>query len=112
MDLELGGKTALVTGASRGIGRAIALGLAKEGARVALCARNPTPGYLPGGIANAGLVNFTKGLADLGAGSLPDRRVHHRRRRRDTRSLSLRLSGLDMRHSLSLCSAGEAIARL
>jgi 3-oxoacyl-[acyl-carrier protein] reductase len=39
MDLQLGGKTALVTGASRGIGRAIALGLAREGARVAIAAR-------------------------------------------------------------------------
>ncbi|HKB26052.1 MAG TPA: SDR family oxidoreductase [Methylomirabilota bacterium] len=178
MDLELEGKTALVTGASRGIGRAIAQALAKEGVRVALAARdkatletaaseirgnggaealaisadlsrleevnravetvkgrfgrldilvnnagairggdfakipdeqwagdwslkllgyvrmaravfplmqaqgggrivnvvgaaarNPTAGYLPGGIANAGLINFTKGLADLGAPS-------------------------------------------
>src|SRR5438552_27326 len=65
MDLELKEKIALVTGASRGIGRAIARGLAAEGARAA--ARNPTTGYLPGGVANAGLVNFTKGLADLGA---------------------------------------------
>jgi 3-oxoacyl-[acyl-carrier protein] reductase len=39
MDLGLDGKTALVTGASRGIGRAIALGLAHEGARVALVSR-------------------------------------------------------------------------
>jgi NAD(P)-dependent dehydrogenase (short-subunit alcohol dehydrogenase family) len=36
---------------------------------VGAAARNPTPGYLPGGIANAGLINFTKGLADLGAAS-------------------------------------------
>jgi 3-oxoacyl-[acyl-carrier protein] reductase len=40
MDIGLEGKAALVGGASRGIGRAIALGLAREGASVALCARN------------------------------------------------------------------------
>jgi 3-oxoacyl-[acyl-carrier protein] reductase len=39
MDLQLNGKTALVTGASRGIGRAIALGLAREGAKLAIAAR-------------------------------------------------------------------------
>jgi 3-oxoacyl-[acyl-carrier protein] reductase len=39
MDLQLARKTALVTGASRGIGRAIAQGLAREGVKVALAAR-------------------------------------------------------------------------
>ena len=39
MDLGLRGKRAVVTGASKGIGRAIALGLAQEGANVAICAR-------------------------------------------------------------------------
>jgi len=39
MDLQLAGKAALVTGASRGIGRAIALGLVREGVKVAIAAR-------------------------------------------------------------------------
>ncbi len=39
MDLGLQGKVALVSGASQGMGRAIALGLSREGARVGICAR-------------------------------------------------------------------------
>ncbi|MFN3390830.1 MAG: SDR family oxidoreductase [Meiothermus ruber] len=40
MDLGIAGKLALVTGASQGIGRAIATTLAEEGARVVMAARN------------------------------------------------------------------------
>jgi 3-oxoacyl-[acyl-carrier protein] reductase len=39
MDLGLKGKVALVTGASYGIGEAIATGLAQEGVKLAICAR-------------------------------------------------------------------------
>ena len=40
MDLQLQDRTAIIGGASKGIGKAIALGLAQEGANVILCARN------------------------------------------------------------------------
>lgn len=40
MDLGLDGKVAIVAGASRGIGKAIALALAGEGARLVMAARN------------------------------------------------------------------------
>ncbi|MDP1571680.1 MAG: SDR family NAD(P)-dependent oxidoreductase [Vicinamibacterales bacterium] len=43
MDLGLTGKRCVVTGASRGIGLAIARGLAAEGAHVAICARGEGP---------------------------------------------------------------------
>jgi 3-oxoacyl-[acyl-carrier protein] reductase len=41
MDLGLEGKVALVTAASKGLGRGAALALAREGVRVAICARDP-----------------------------------------------------------------------
>lgn len=40
MDLGIGGKRAIVCGASKGLGRACAESLAREGAEVTICARN------------------------------------------------------------------------
>src|SRR3954464_14323226 len=40
MELHIKGKRALVTGSSKGLGRAIAAGLAAEGVQVAICSRN------------------------------------------------------------------------
>jgi len=42
LDLGLAGKAALVTGASRGIGRAVGLALAAQGVRVAFCHLRPS----------------------------------------------------------------------
>jgi 3-oxoacyl-[acyl-carrier protein] reductase len=64
MDLGLDGKVALVTGASRGIGRAIALGLSAEGCAVVLCARGAAD--LDAAVAEARARRGGAGAAALG----------------------------------------------
>jgi 3-oxoacyl-[acyl-carrier protein] reductase len=71
MDLELSGKLCLVSGASRGIGRAIAHQLAREGGRVAAVARGAADldaliGELPG-TGHAAIVADVATAAGAGA---------------------------------------------
>ncbi|GGH62824.1 SDR family oxidoreductase [Frigidibacter albus] len=54
MAKSLSGRTMFITGATRGIGRAIALAAAREGANVALLGKTDTPHrYLPGTVQEA-----------------------------------------------------------
>ncbi len=69
MDLGLGGKTALVTGGSKGIGRAVAQTLAAEGAHAAICSRDA--GALKQ--AAADIERATGGRVDVIPGDLSQR---------------------------------------
>src|SRR5690349_11226920 len=63
----LGGRVAIITGASRGIGRAIALGLAREGCHVVIAAKSTTSTEkLPGSI-----FSVAQEVEALGAQALP-----------------------------------------
>jgi citronellol/citronellal dehydrogenase len=64
---SLQGRVAIVTGASRGIGRAIALGLAKNGCHIVVAAKSTTPTEkLPGSI-----YTVAQEVEALGAQALP-----------------------------------------
>ena len=73
MDLQLTGRRALVTGGSRGIGKAVAAALLAEGAEVAIAARDP--GRL--NEAAAGLGQLRRAAGRAGAAAVPGR--DHRR---------------------------------
>jgi 3-oxoacyl-[acyl-carrier protein] reductase len=70
MDLHLGGKAAIVTGSSRGLGLASAKALASEGCRVCLCARGKAAleaaaAEVPGAIAVAADLSTAAGAATV-----------------------------------------------
>lgn len=71
MELGLTGKVAMVAAASKGIGRAVALALAREGAHVSICARSPE-GLQAAQKELHGAANGAKGLAVVCDVSVPE----------------------------------------
>lgn len=77
MDLDLDGTTALVTGASRGIGRAVARCLAEEGCSVAINARDAEGLEKLAGELTAGTAGTVVGCPGDMSGQAEARRVVH-----------------------------------
>jgi 3-oxoacyl-[acyl-carrier protein] reductase len=76
MDLKLEGKRALVTGASRGLGYAVALGLAQEGARIALNSRDANKlGSAAQAITTQTGVEVYQCAGDVGESAVPEQIV-------------------------------------
>ncbi|MEP7343681.1 MAG: 3-oxoacyl-[acyl-carrier-protein] reductase [Gemmatimonadaceae bacterium] len=74
MKIDLTGKTAIVTGSTRGIGHAIAQGLASAGARVAIVGRDQARADEVAAAIGGGAVGFACDLTDsAAAGALVDR---------------------------------------
>src|SRR5204863_7104262 len=74
---NLEGKVCLVTGASRGVGRGVALGLAEAGATVHITGRTLRDGEHPGGLDRGGSLASVLDAAKAHPGKVTAHRVDH-----------------------------------
>jgi len=76
---DLSGKVCVVTGASRGVGRGVALGLLEAGATVHITGRTLQDGEHPAGLDRAGSLTSVLEAASSGPGKCIAHRVDHAR---------------------------------
>ena len=74
---NLEGKVCIVTGASRGVGRGVALGLAEAGATVHITGRTQRDGEHPGGLDRGGSLASVLEAAKAHPGKVTTHRVDH-----------------------------------
>ena len=79
MTPDLRGKVCVVTGASRGVGRGVALGLLEAGATVHITGRTLHDGEIPFGLDRAGSLTSVLEAASAGPGKCIAHRVDHAR---------------------------------
>jgi dehydrogenase/reductase SDR family protein 1 len=111
MTADLKGKVCLVTGASRGVGRGVALGLAEAGATVHITGRTLRDGEHPEGLDRGGSLASVLEASAAYAGKVTAHRVDHARDE-ETEGIVRKVTGLEGRLDILVNSAWPGYERM